>query len=61
MEFYLGILVVVIAILVYTLIELYNACGTIRQMRGALEEFKSNQIGGYGKDFEQWLKEINDE
>lgn len=60
MEIYLGILAVVIAILVYLVIRLYEAAQELKRARRLLEQNRINQINMYGEDFNEWYKEINE-
>lgn len=60
MEAYLAILVIVIMILVYTAIKLFEANKVIKDARQRLEEHRIQQINMYGTDFNEWYKEINE-
>jgi type II secretory pathway pseudopilin PulG len=60
MEPYLAVLAVVIMILVFTVIKLFDARREARQARQRLEEFRIRQINMYGSDFNEWYREINE-
>ena len=60
MESYLAILAVVIMILVYTVIRLYEARLTLKKAIQELEMNRTNQINMYGQDFNKWYREINE-
>lgn len=60
MESYLVVLVVVLAILVYTVIRLYEAKQQLKEARRLLEEHRIHQINMYGSDFNEWYREINE-
>lgn len=54
------VLVVVLAILVYTVIRLYEAKQQLKEARRLLEEHRIHQINMYGSDFNEWYREINE-